>query len=254
MSFDRILSFGLSVFWSVLSLVGYYLLDWKLGETILFINLGFISFFLNYFLLFSWLSFKGYFINGLRKQSDDDSFAIWRLFTGIIQHSWNQFLFACAFLLLSSMSIVFVCLFFSLSETESFSAIGMYDFTGSFTWLALTGLVFAGLEFLRFIRHYNKARTDAQKVFDWKALKVFHRNHLKKLNMYYFGSILAVVVDAIVSDEFREGGGTVSLFWLFALNVYWAFVDWRFPVGTIAPVPEHLQEFEQEETEEADLP
>jgi hypothetical protein len=243
MSFDKSLSFGLSVFWSVLSLVGYFLLKWKLSETILFINLGFISFFLNYFLLFSWLSFREYFIIGLRKRGPEDSFVLFRFLAGIVQYCSSQFLLACAFLLLSSISIVFIGLFFALSEKVNVLHADLPGVSISFIWLTLAGLVFAAVEFIRFYRLYNAARTDRSKVFDWDALKIFHVNHRKKLNMYYFGSIVAVVADAVVSDEFQNNGGTVSLFWLFALNSYWAYTDLRFPVGTIAPVSEHLEEF-----------
>jgi hypothetical protein len=246
MPFDKLLSFCLSVFWSVMSLVGYFLLNWELAETILFINLGFISFFLNYFLLFSWLSFREYFIAGLRKRNADDSFVIFRFFTGIVQHFFNQFLLTCAFVLLSLISIVFVGLFFSLSKHLNMLAVDLPDLSTSFLWLALTGLAFAAVEFRHFYRQYDTARTDRNKVFDWDALQVFHVNHRKKLNMYYFGSIVALTVDAVVSDEFRHDGGMVSLFWLFALNCYWAFVDFRFPVGTVEPVSEHLREFTDE--------
>ncbi len=51
-------SFAFTVGWSIVSLIGYLKLGWNLGQSIVFINLGFFSLFLNYYLLFVWMYFR----------------------------------------------------------------------------------------------------------------------------------------------------------------------------------------------------
>jgi len=229
MPFDKILSFGLTVFWCIMSLTGYFLLKWDLGETIVFVNLGFISFFLNYFLLFSWLSFKYYLIVVPCKERNGEGLLVYRLIAGIVQHSWNQFLLACAFLILSAISLVFIGLYFHMEQHISvFEA--MPEMSSSFIWSALAGMAFTGMEFVHFYRKFEDHRTDRNKVFDWDALKIFHENHRKKLYVYYFGSIVAIIIDSILYEH-SKNMGLVSLIWLFAMNAYWAYVDFRFPIG-----------------------
>jgi hypothetical protein len=237
MPFDKLLSFGLTVFWCVTSLVGFFLLKWDLGETIIFVNLGFISFFLNYFLLFSILSFKEYLIAAPRREKGGLGMVVYRFIVGIVQHVCNQFLLFWAFMLLCGISLVFIALYFSMTQDMNIFAIDLWDMNRSFLWSSLAGLSFTVVEFFRFYQLFQKHRTNVRKVFDWDALTIFHENHRKKLYMYYFGSVMAIIVDSVMHEQ-TANMGMVSLIWLFFLNAYWGFVDLRFPVGRKRPVEE----------------
>jgi hypothetical protein len=236
MPFDKLLSFGLTLFWCVASLVGFFLLKWDLGETIIFVNLGFISFFLNYLLLFSFLSFKEYLIVAPGREKKGSGRVVYRFIVGIVQHTWNQFLLCCAFLILSGISLVFIGLYFNIVNVNLFNT-DLSEMSGSFLWSSLAGLAFTVVEFFRFFRLFGQHRTDRRKVFDWDALKIFHENHRKKLYMYYFGSIVAIIVDSVLHER-DANMGMVCLIWLFILNAYWGFVDFRFPIGRKRTVAE----------------
>src|SRR3990167_5497792 len=60
-----------------------------------------------------------------------------------------------------------------------------------------------------------------------------HRNNKLKLVAYYFGSVMIMMIDGLLNDF--NHAGMICFYWLFALNIYWAFIDLRFPVG-IKPV------------------
>ena len=227
------LSLAFSLLWLLGSLLGYLLFHWDIGETIVFINLGFISFFLNYFLLLSWFSLKRSYLRAFRSDVPRSGIdKIVAFFGALFDAIATQFLLTLGFLLFISVSLVYIGIFFYSEKGISLSeGIDWMGLSVSFRWSVIAGLLFIGLEFFTFCRIYNANRTDHSIVLDWKAFEVF-KGHGNKLSLYYFGSLTALFIEAIVSDE--QYNGTVCLYWLFFLHAWWLFMDYRNPVRSSA--------------------
>ncbi|ASS47486.1 MAG: hypothetical protein A3D31_16740 [Candidatus Fluviicola riflensis] len=226
-------SFAFTAGWSVVSLIGYFQLGWNLGQAIVFINLGFFSLFLNYYLLFIWMYFRDQIVltySGKKKNPDLGTLALSIVQTfGFIG---NLFLMTCLLAIVSMISVVFVSTYFMKIQKMKVFEFEKIDWGGSFLVLLLIGAVLFVIEFIRFKRIFQAHKT-SEKVFDWDAFKPFHRNNKLKLVAYYFGSVMIMMIDGLLNDF--NHAGMICFYWLFALNIYWAFIDLRFPVG-ITPV------------------
>ena len=222
-------SFAFTVGWSIVSLIGYLKLGWNLGQSIVFINLGFFSLFLNYYLLFVWMYFREQILlvySGKRKDPEvtASAFVIIQTF-GFVG---NFFLMTFVLAILSMISIAFVSTYFlKVQKMEEFE-FEKIDWGGSFVWLLLVGAVLFVIEFIHFKKVFLAYRTSINKVFDWDAFKPFQRNNKLKLVVYFVGSIIVIAIDGFLNDQFHAG--MLCFYWLFALNIFWAFVDLRFPV------------------------
>src|SRR3989338_5259740 len=106
-------SFAFTAGWSVVSLIGYFQLGWNLGQAIVFINLGFFSLFLNYYLLFIWMYFRDQIVltySGKKKNPDLGTLALSIVQTfGFIG---NLFLMTCLLAIVSIIFFFFWCFFF----------------------------------------------------------------------------------------------------------------------------------------------
>lgn len=219
-------------------------MDWSVAETILFIHLGFVCLFLNYFLLFSGLSFREYLVHDLKKTQKPEaevSLAV-AIPIGIIQFITTQFMLVLAICVLSAVSVVLVATQYYRESDVPFPEVSLDFFAPSFWWLVLGMLAVAVISFVQFLQTYRSNCTDTRKIFDWEALKVFERNHKSKLNCYIFGSTLAIIVDAVVNNE---QPGPLCLLWTYLMNAWWSFVDFRQPVQKIVALERPVSDTEE---------
>ncbi|MES2557775.1 MAG: hypothetical protein V4604_16600 [Bacteroidota bacterium] len=234
-------SFAFTAGWSVVSLIGYFQLGWNLGQAMVFINLGFFSLFLNYYLLFVWLNFKEHIVLAYSGKRQERGMAMPILV--LFETFWfigNLFLMTCLLAIVSMISVVFVSTYFMKVQKMKEFEFEKIDWGGSFLVLLLVGAVLFVIEFIRFKRVFLAHKT-SEKVFDWDAFKPFQRNNKLKLVTYYFGSVIIMMIDGLLNDF--NSAGILCFFWLFALNIFWAFVDLRFPVGA-TPVESAVTEVE----------
>lgn len=224
-------SFAFTVGWSIVSLIGYLKLGWNLGQSIVFINLGFFSLFLNYYLVFVWMYFQEQILltySGKRFDPEVSTpiYSIIQTF-GFIG---NFFLMTFVLAILSMISIAFVSTYFmKVQKMEEFE-FEKIDWGGSFLGLLLVGVVLFVIEFIHFRKVFLAHKTSTNKVFDWEAFKPFKRNNKLKLIVYFVGSVVVIAVDGFLNTV--EHAGMLCFYWLFLLNIFWAFVDLRFPVAT----------------------
>ncbi|MDH4473718.1 MAG: hypothetical protein QE487_14000 [Fluviicola sp.] len=230
-------SFAFTVGWSVVSLIGYLKLGWNLGQAILFINLGFFSLFLNYYLLFVWMNFQEHIVRAYSGKRQDREMPIPILV--IFETFWffgNFFLMTCLLAIMSMISTVLISTYFMKIQKMKVFAFEKIDWGGSFMVLLFVGVVLFVIEFIRFKRIFLAHKT-SEKVFDWDAFKPFQRNNKLKLVAYYFGSVIVMMIDGFLNDF--DHAGMLCFYWLFVLNIFWAFVDLRFPVAS-TPHSKHI--------------
>lgn len=223
-------SFAFTVGWSIVSLIGYFKLGWNLGQAIVFINLGFFSLFLNYYLLFVWMYFREQIVMTYSGKRFDPEVST-PVYTIIQTFGFigNFFLMTFVLAILSMISIAFVSTYFmKVQKMEEFE-FEKIDWGGSFLWLLLVGVILFVIEFIHFKKIFLSHKTSTNKVFDWDAFKPFQHNNKLKLSVYFFGSVIVIAVDGFLNDHTHAG--MLCFYWLFALNIYWAFIDLRFPVA-----------------------
>lgn len=223
-------SFAFTVGWSIVSLIGYLKLGWNLGQSIVFINLGFFSLFLNYYLLFVWMYFREQIVLTYSgKKTDPDLGTVALAIVQTFGFIGNFFLMTCVLAIGSMISTVFVSTYFLKIQKMKEFEFEKIDWGGSFMVLLFVGVVLFLIEFIRFKQVFQAHKT-TEKVFDWDAFKPFQRNNKLKLVAYYFGSVMIMMIDGLFNDF--DHAGMLCFYWLFALNIYWAFVDLRFPVAS----------------------
>lgn len=223
-------SFAFTVGWSIVSLIGYLKLGWNLGQSIVFINLGFFSLFLNYYLVFVWMYFHQQIVltySGKRKDPEvaGPVFIVIQTFGFIGNFMLMTFMLG----IMSIISITLVSTYFMKVQKMKEFEFEKINWGGSFLWLLLVGVVLFVIEFIRFMKIVQAHRTPT-KVFDLNAFKPFEYNTKLKLAMYIFGSLVVMMIDGIFNDF--NHAGMLCFYWLFVLNIFWAFVDLRFPVAS----------------------
>ena len=222
-------SFIKTVVWTTLTFIGYLFLSWDIGETLLFINLGFLSFFLNYYFLFLGLSFREYMVLSWFTNKDKSYFnrGVYT-FMQAFHFISNLFLLTCMLALVSLISVIIISTYFKkVEKIESFD-LSEIHLTPSFFVLVGIGCIFILFGFIQFYKTFQQCRTNNQ-VFDWDAFKPFFPNNKRKLYAYYFGSVFAIALDGLTSED--RNFGVISFVWLFILTIYWAYVDVRHPIN-----------------------
>lgn len=231
-------SLVMSLFWAVLSIVGYFCWSWDLGKTIVFINLGFLSLFLNYYLTIIELGYKDRVVAAIQGRFDNPDLARPLVVIGkIFGFIGNVLLFTFAFSLVCIIAGGLIAVYF-------YKVLGVEDFEGflvkwdrEWTTVISFSAFLLIVEFVQFRLQFIKL--NPYKITDWSAFLPFTKNTKYKLAAYLFGTVIIGCVDGLINDETHFG--YISLIWLFICNFLWAAVDLYYPPIEI-PLSEYISE------------
>jgi hypothetical protein len=219
------LSFLATLGWSIVSLFGFFIAKWDIGQTVLFINLGFFSLAFNYYAVISILSFKEFFIDAVKKEKREGGLIVLLLPLQVVQFLFNQLLLLLGLLVCLVLTLGFLTTYlyivFGIKELDDFAEIWDEDWTR----VLVIAIVLLLIELAIFLRQYVKL--DPFRSPGWKSLKPFAVNSLLKFKYFIYGSVFVLVVDSLLNSE--NTFGYLSLAWLYALNLVWAYIDLTHP-------------------------
>lgn len=224
--------------WVVVTLIGYFFWKWDIGQTILFLNVSFFSLFFNHYLSLCELTYKNTVIASLKGTLKHEDLAqplvvIWQVFAFIFQVF--LFTFALAISMIIAGAIVGAYFYQVLKVTDFEQFLEKWD--GQWTQVVLTAGSILVLEFLGFRKELHKLNTHG--ITDWNIFLPMVKNTKLKFNVYFWGSILAIIVDGLLSDF--KTFGTICLVWMFMCNFIWSYIDVKFK-----PVPLPLEAYQEE--------
>lgn len=211
--------------WVIFTLIGYFYWSWDIGQTILFLNVSFFSLFFNHYLSLCELTYKNTVIaaaKGTLRHEDlgQPLVIIWQVFAFI----FNWFLFTCA--LAISMIItgaITGAFFYKALKVEDFEQfVAKWD--GEWTRVILTAGAILMFEFAGFRREIRKLNVHG--ISDWNIFLPMIRNTKLKFSVYFWGSIVAIIIDGLVSDF--KTFGTICLVWMFICHFIWSYIDVKF--------------------------
>lgn len=219
---QRWFSLVLSFFWAILSIVGYFCWSWDVGQTTVFINIGFFSLFFNYYLIISELSYKSSIAAALAGKHDNSDLARPLVVMGkCIGFILNQFLFTFALGVVCMVNGGLIAVYFyKVLKVEDFDGFLM-KWNGEWTTVISVSLLLLTVEYLGFRRQFLKL--NPYKITDWSAFLPFSKNSKYKLISYVLGSVIIGCIDGFLNDE--KHFGYISLAWMFFCNFLWAYID-----------------------------
>lgn len=224
--------------WIIVTLIGYFFWSWDIGQTILFLNVSFFSLFFNHYLSLCELTYKNTIqasVKGTFTYEDlsQPLVIIWQVFAFL----FNVFLFTCA--LTISMIItgaITGAFFYKALKVEDFDQfIDKWD--GQWTNVILTAGFILIFEFIGFRRELRKLNVHG--INDWNIFLPMIKNTKFKFNVYFWGSILAIIVDGLVSDF--KTFGYICLVWMFICNFIWSYIDVKYK-----SVPLSIEAYQEE--------
>ncbi len=218
-----------TLLYSAIALFGYFTLNWSVGQTLVYIHIGFLAFFINYFLVFSSLSFQYNVLAGFRITHKKSFFQ--RLIgypIHLIQYLSDQFLFSIGLFIFSLISFALALTHYYLSNKKAFFSYDFIENSATFWIVVGLGGFILVIDFIQFYLVFKKNRSVPPKIYDWDAFIPFHNNHKLKLKCYYYGSICAIIVGGVIDEQFPMQYS--YLIWSFIMNVYWAWIDFKHPI------------------------
>lgn len=224
--------------WIVTTLIGYFFWGWDIGQTILFLNISFFSLFFNHYLSLCELTYKNTVIASVRGTLKHEDLAqplvvIWQVFAFL----FNVFLFTCALAIAMMITGAIVGTYFyqvlKVTDFEEF----LEKWNGQWTSVVLTAGSILVLGFLRFRKELQQLNIHG--IADWNIFLPMVKNTKLKFNVYFWGSILAIIVDGLLSDF--KTFGTICLVWMFICNFTWSYMDVKFK-----SVPLPLEAYQEE--------
>ncbi|MNK05522.1 hypothetical protein D3C87_234050 [compost metagenome] len=226
--------------WVVVTLIGYFFWKWDIGQTILFFNVSFFSLFFNHYLSLCELTYKNTVLASIRGTFTQEDLAqplvvIWQVFAFI----FNVFLFtfALAISMIITGAIVGAYFYQVLKVTYFDQFLEKWD--GQWTTIILTAGAILVFEFFGFRKELKKLNIHG--ITDWNIFLPMVKNTKLKFNMYFWGSIVAIIIDGLFSDF--KTFGYICLIWMFICNFIWSWIDIKFKSVPL-PIEAYQEEIE----------
>ncbi|AEA44106.1 hypothetical protein [Fluviicola taffensis] len=225
--------------WIVITLIGYFFWSWDIGQTILFLNVSFFSLFLNHYFSLCELTYKNTVIASIKGTLKHEDLSqplviIWQIFVFV----FNLFLFTFALAIsLIITGAIAGSFFYKALKVNDFSQF-LEKWDGQWSNVILVSGIILVFEFLGFRRDLKKLNVHEMK--DWNIFLPMIKNTKFKFNAYFWGSIVAIIIDSLVSDF--KTFGYVCLLWMFICNFIWSYIDVRFK-----SVPLPIEAYHEEE-------
>ncbi|MCC6700241.1 MAG: hypothetical protein IT221_01885 [Fluviicola sp.] len=192
-------------------------------------NVSFFSLFFNYYLSLCELTFKNSLYAAIKGDLVSSELAqplvlIWQFFVFI----FNIFLFTFALAISAIVSGSMIAAFFyKVLKVEDYKSF-MEKWDGQWTSVILISLLILCFEYLVFRKELK--RLNSYKVKDWNIFLPFTKNSKYKFNTYFYGSVLAVMIDGFFNDF--NNFGYLCLIWLFCCSIIWSVLDVKYPPQT----------------------
>lgn len=224
--------------WIIVTLIGYFFWSWDIGQTILFLNVSFFSLFLNHYLSLCELTYKTTIlasIKGTFKHEDlsQPLVVIWQIFVFIFNVFLFTFALAISMLIMGAIAGAFFYKVLNVTDFDQF----LEKWNGQWTNVILISGIILVLEFFGFRREIRKLNIHG--INDWNIFLPLIKNTKFKFNAYFWGSIVAVIIDSLVSD--LNSFGYICLVWMFISNFIWSYIDVKFK-----SVPLPLEAYQEE--------
>ncbi|WP_343634450.1 hypothetical protein [Fluviicola sp.] len=218
--------------WIIVTLIGYFYWSWDIGQTILFLNISFFSLFFNHYLSLCELTYQNTVIAAVKGTLRHEDLAqplvvIWQVFTFI----FNVFLFTCALVIsMIIMGAITGAFFYKALKVEDFDQF-IEKWNGEWTHVILTAGAVLIFEFIGFRKEIQTL--NVHKITDWNIFLPLIKNTKLKFNSYFWGSIVAIIIDGLVSDF--NTFGHICLVWMFTCHFIWSYIDVKFKPVPLPP-------------------
>lgn len=218
-------SLFISGIWIIVTLIGYFFWSWDIGQTILFLSVSFFSLFFNYYLSLCELTYKNTILASIKGSLKHEDLAqplvvIWQIFAFIFNLFLFTFALAVSMLIMGSIVGAFFYKALNVTDFEQFMA----KWDGQWTNVILVSGIILVFEFMGFRRELRKLNTHG--INDWNIFLPMIKNTKFKFNAYFWGSVVAIIIDGLVSD--LNTFGTICLVWMFICTFIWSFIDMKF--------------------------
>lgn len=215
----------ISAFWVILTLIGYFFWSWDIGQTILFLNISFYSLFFNFYLSLVELTYKNTIVAALQNKLTNENLAqplmvIGQIFVFIF--NVGLFTFALAISLMICSAIISSYFYRGMNVKNFDQFLTKWD--GQWTSIILLSLSILVLEYFKHRKEIKQLNVHA--ISDWNIFLPLIPNVKRKFNIFFWGSIVAIILDGLISDF--ESFGSLSLTWLFICNFIWSYIDVRY--------------------------
>lgn len=161
---------------------------------------------------------------------------IWQIFVFLFNIGLFTFSLAISTIIFGAIVGSYFYKAMQVKDLDQFFA----KWNGQWTQIILLALAVLIIEYLGHRRELKKLNVHGIK--DWNIFLPMIPKVKRKFNVYFWGSIVAIIIDGLLSDF--KSFGFICLIWLFVCTVIWSWIDLHYKSVPL-PIEAYREEIDE---------